>query len=104
MLPVAVGKVYLIYIHIFLHGCAGGFAVPTNSNIIAVKYLFAPDFDLGLCAGIDLQFSKKLHAEIRYVHGVTKIYRPYAPVFSSEKNDMIGYNRVLQSGLIYDFR
>ena len=68
-----------------------------------LKEIYPADFDLGLCAGIDHQISKTLHIDIRYVHGVTKIHRPYSPASWPERYEMDGYNRVFQIGLIYDF-
>ncbi|HSC54586.1 MAG TPA: porin family protein [Phnomibacter sp.] len=58
------------------------------------------NFDFGLAIGVDHEVAKRLHAEIRYVYGITKI--------NSSSYDGTTYhngnNRVFQIGMVYDLK
>ncbi|HSC54585.1 MAG TPA: porin family protein [Phnomibacter sp.] len=56
--------------------------------------------DVGLAMGLDHQFTKRMHAEIRYVLGLTKVHQDYS--YPSRTISVAGYNRVIQVGLAYD--
>lgn len=64
------------------------------------KSEYPHSFDVGLAVGVDYKISKRLHAEVRYVHGLTTIHQ--LNFNGTTYNN--GYNRVFQVGMVYDLK
>lgn len=65
-----------------------------------IRPYISDKIEVGLAAGLNHQFTKRMHAEVRYVLGLTKLHQDYFA--STTAISIAGYNRVIQIGLVYD--